>query len=166
VLAPQDEEAPIAPRVTTDASAARAAAPEDNDPGNAARNGKPDPLKPVDKSVLAIAAPRRYRNREHLRTVAKQPCLVCGRKPSDPHHLRYAQPRALGRKASDEFAVSLCRMHHREVHRSGDERAWWKAIGIDPLKVARKFWNRTRVDEGRIPQSIEAKVGHNGSAPA
>src|SRR5262245_35435032 len=41
----------------------------------------------IDKSVLAVAAPRRYRNREHLRYVAKQPCLICGRRPSDPHHL-------------------------------------------------------------------------------
>src|SRR5262249_45727431 len=70
----------------------------------------------IDKSVLAVPAPRRYRNREHLRFVARQPCLVCGRKPSDPHHLRYLQPRALGRKASDEFVVPLCRVHHREVH--------------------------------------------------
>jgi hypothetical protein len=49
--------------------------------------------------------------------VAKQPCLVCGRKPSDPHHLRFVQPRALGRKASDEFAVPLCRIHYRLVRR-------------------------------------------------
>src|SRR4051795_8115319 len=35
------------------------------------------------------------------------PCLVCGRAPSDAHHLRYAEPRALGRKVSDEFAVPL-----------------------------------------------------------
>ena len=77
--------------------------------------------KGIDKSVLAVAAPRRYRNREHLRYVARQPCLVCGRKPSDPHHLRFAQPRALGRKASDEFAVPLCRIHHRLVHRVGNE---------------------------------------------
>jgi hypothetical protein len=81
------------------------------------------------------------------------PCLVCGRKPSDPHHLRYAQPRALGRKASDEFVVPLCRMHHREVHRAGDERAWWKAAGIDPLKVAHKLWKDTRANGGRIAPS-------------
>jgi hypothetical protein len=104
----------------------------------------------IDKSVLAVAAPRRYRNREHLRFVARQACLVCGRKPSDPHHLRYLQPRALGRKASDEFAVPLCRVHHRAVHRAGNERAWWKQAGIDPIKVARKLWKRTRTNEGRI----------------
>jgi ERF superfamily len=109
-----------------------------------------DEPRGMDKSVLAVPAPRRYRNREHLRYVAQQACLVCGRKPSDPHHLRHVQPRALGRKASDEFAVPLCRSHHRAVHRSGDERAWWQAAGIEPVKVARKLWKHTRVNEGRI----------------
>jgi hypothetical protein len=68
-----------------------------------------DPAKRVDKSVLAIAEPRRYRNKDHLRFVAQQSCLVCGRTPSDPHHLRFTQPRALGRKVSDEFVAPLCR---------------------------------------------------------
>ena len=115
----------------------------------ASRAGNDEPSG-VDKSVLAVAAPRRYRNREHLRFVARQACLVCGRKPSDPHHLRYVQPRALGCKASDEFAVPLCRVHHRAVHRAGDERAWWKQARIDPVNVARKLWKRTRANEGRI----------------
>jgi hypothetical protein len=101
------------------------------------------PADRVDKSVLAVPAPRRYRNREHLRYVAQQPCLVCGRKPSDPHHLTFTQPRALGRKVSDEFAVPLCRGHHRAVHRSRDERAWWKQTGIEPIKIARKLWTET-----------------------
>jgi ERF superfamily len=101
----------------------------------------------INKSVLAYAAPRRYRNPEHLRFVAQQACLICGRKQSDPHHLRYLQPRALGRKASDEFAVPLCRSHHRAVHRAGDEQAWWKAAGIDPVKVACQLWRQTRLND-------------------
>jgi len=101
----------------------------------------------IDKSILAVAAPRRYRNREHLRYVGQQACLICGRKQSDPHHLRYLQPRALGRKVSDEFAVPLCRSHHRAVHRAGDELAWWKAAGIDPVKVARQLWRQTRLND-------------------
>ena len=106
----------------------------------------------IDKSVLAVAAPRRYRNREHLRYVAQQACLVCGRKPSDPHHLGFTQPRALGRKVSDEFAVPLCRGHHRAVHRSRDERGWWRQAGIDPIKVARRLWKETHGMGPRRPR--------------
>jgi ERF superfamily protein len=121
--------------------------PEDQTQVSAAERVKPSG---IDKSVLAVAAPRRYRNREHLRYVAQQACLVCGRKPSDAHHLRHVQPRALGRKASDEFAVPLCRSHHRAVHRAADERAWWQTAGIDPLKVAHQLWKQTRANEGRL----------------
>jgi hypothetical protein len=100
--------------------------------------------KSIDKSALAVSAPRRYRDKDHLCYVTRQPCLLCGRKPSDAHHLRFVQPRALGRKPSDEFAVPLCRIHHRAAHRASDERTWWKAAGIDPLKVARELWKDTR----------------------
>jgi len=111
--------------------------------------GSGDLVQPegINKSGLVTAIPRRYRNPGHLRYVAQQACLICGRKQSDPHHLRYLQPRALGRKASDEFAVPLCRSHHRAVHRAGDEQAWWKAAGIDPVKVARQLWRQTRLDD-------------------
>jgi hypothetical protein len=105
----------------------------------------------IDKSTLVIATPRRYRNREHLRYVAQQACLICGRKQSDPHHLRYLQPRALGRKVSDEFAVALCRSHHRAVHRASDEQAWWKAAGIDPVKAAGQLWRQTQLNDPRDP---------------
>src|SRR5262245_36945378 len=104
----------------------------------------------AEQDTLAITKPRRYRNKDHLRYIARQACLICGRQPSDPHHLRYAQPRALGRKASDEFTVPLCRMHHREVHRVSNEQAWWQRLGIDPLGVARNLWNETRINEGHI----------------
>jgi len=119
----------------------------------------------VDKSVLTVAAPRRYRNRDHLRFVMQQPCLLCGRKPSDAHHIRFVQPHALGRKASDEFAVPLCRSHHRAVHRARDEKAWWKQAGIDPIKVARKLWKHTRIDEGRIEPEPRAQ-GATADRPA
>jgi hypothetical protein len=126
-------------------------------PGNST-----DPPQPtgIDKSVLTISVPRRYRNKEHLRFVAHQPCLVCARKPSDAHHLRFVQPRALGRKASDEFAVPLCRIHHRAVHRAGDERAWWKATGVDPLKVARKLRKDTLVSKPHGPVGVAVHEPH------
>src|ERR1700722_19794805 len=94
----------------------------------------------IDKSQLAHPEPRCIRDRDHIRFVAKQPCLICGRRPSDAHHLRFAQPRAIGRKVSDEFTVPLCRGHHREVHRSTDEGQWWKSAAIDPTVPARALW--------------------------
>ena len=97
----------------------------------------------VDKSVLVLPEPRRIRDREHVRHIIKQPCLICGRRPSESHHLRFAQCRALGRKVSDEFTVPLCRAHHREVHRCSDEGAWWQNAGIDPLAAARTLWLKT-----------------------
>jgi hypothetical protein len=53
------------------------------------------------------------------------------------------EQRALGRKVSDEFTVPLCRGHHRETHRSGDEAAWWKNAGIDRAITARALWLKT-----------------------
>ena len=97
----------------------------------------------IDKGVLVFPEPRRIRDRDHIRHVIKQPCLICGRRPSDPHHLRFAQSRALGRKVSDEFTVPLCRTHHREIHRSGKEGLWWRNTGIDPLAAARTLWLET-----------------------
>jgi len=94
----------------------------------------------IDKSVLSLPAPRRIRDRDHVRLVAKQPCLICGRRPADAHHLRFAQPKTLGRKVSDEFTVPLCRGHHREIHRCGDEAVWWNRVGIDPIVPARALW--------------------------
>jgi DNA recombination protein Rad52 len=86
-----------------------------------------DPSK-IDKSQLTLAEPKRLRDKAHLKFVASQPCLICGRQPSDPHHLRFAQPRAIGLKVSDEFTVPLCRGHHRQVHQAGNEIAWWEDL--------------------------------------
>ncbi len=97
----------------------------------------------IDKSQLAIPEPKRLRDKAHLKFVASQPCLVCGRSPSDPHHLRFAQPRAIGLKVSDEFTVPLCRGHHRELHQAGNEEIWWQRRQIDALKIASAFWEET-----------------------
>ena len=111
----------------------------------------------IDKSALAWPEQRRIRDRDHVRLVAKQACLICGRQPSDAHHLRFAQPRALGRKVSDEFTVPLCRGHHRELHRCGDEAAWWKKIGLDPIAAARALWLRSHP----LPQGSENATGRD-----
>jgi hypothetical protein len=112
----------------------------------------------VDKSQLVHPEPRRVRDKDHVRFVAKQPCLVCGRKPADPHHLRFAQHRALGRKVSDEFTVPLCRGHHRELHRCGNEAGWWRRARIEPTAAARVLWLKTH--------PLPARLGDIGAASA
>jgi hypothetical protein len=111
----------------------------------------------IDKDTLTLAEPRRVRDRDHVRYVATHPCLVCGRQPCDAHHLRFAQSRALGRKVSDEFTVPMCRGHHHEVHRHGDEGAWWQKVGIDPLPQARALWIETHPVSGRS-RSVKGKA--------
>jgi len=97
----------------------------------------------IDKSVPVFPEPRRIRDRDQIRHVIKQLCLICGRRPSDPHQLRFAQSRALGRKVSDGFTVPVCRTHHREIHRCSDEASWWWNSGVEPLVAARTLWIAT-----------------------
>jgi DNA recombination protein Rad52 len=110
----------------------------------------------IDKSALSLPEPKRRRDRSHLRFVASQPCIVCGRHPSDPHHLRFAQPRALGLKVSDEFTVPLCRGHHRQLHQTGDEQVWWKNLNVDALEVARTLWEQTHPEAKTKPDRCPA----------
>ena len=104
-------------------------------------------MKSITGAATGISRPR----------ASREACVVCGREPSEAHHLRFAQPRALGPKVSDEFAVPLCRIHHREVHDHGDETAWWNGYNIKPMPIAFKLWQHTR---GFVPVAD----GGNGSA--
>jgi hypothetical protein len=113
----------------------------------------PEESAKIDKSQLTIGEPKRLRDKAHLRHVASKPCLICGRQPSDPHHLRFAQPRALGMKVSDEFTVPLCRTHHRQLHQVGDERTWWKQHNIEPLTIAKTLWAETRPSHACVPSN-------------
>jgi hypothetical protein len=97
---------------------------------------------------MTLPEAKRLRERQHLRFVAKQPCLVCGREPCDPHHLRFAQPRGLGQKVSDEFTVPLCRAHHRELDRAGKEVDWWSRNDLEPPESARSLWTLTHSNGG------------------
>ena len=101
---------------------------------------------PHKDALFTVGKTVRLRDKEHRKFVSRQPCLVCGRTPSDPHHFRFVQPYALGRRVSDEFTVPLCRVHHRDLHRQGDEAAWWRKLSIDPVPLALKLWQHTRVN--------------------
>jgi hypothetical protein len=132
--------------------------PERSQPQRRSNRGKKArPSNVIDKSVLALPEPRRVRDREHVRYVAQQSCLICGRRPSDAHHLRFAQSRALSRKVSDEFTVPLCRGHHREVHHSADEGGWWTKAGIDPTAAARALSLQTHP----LPTNLNSIVKNN-----
>jgi hypothetical protein len=137
-------------------------------------DGSASSTEPVPEAVpvrhLAHAVPsrrqvvprtRRIRDKRHLEFVMTQRCLVCGRHPCEAHHLRFAQPRTLGRKVSDEFTVPLCRIHHDEIHRRGDEVAWWASINIDPLPTAHRLWQHTR---GLLPAEVTLYSNTPGTA--
>jgi hypothetical protein len=139
--------------------------PSDND-GGSVRN------EPSVQAVVVISKPLRQRDREHLKFVAAQSCLICGRAPSDAHHIKFAEQRAMGRKVSDKFTVPVCRLHHRELHRRGNERVWWQKQGIEPLAVAAALWKKSHDVEELMEGSREvdprekANGKRFGNAPA
>jgi hypothetical protein len=148
-------QAPDQPRAPADAEQPLASRNPHSEQPKKPKHKSPSTV--IDKSVLTLPEPRRIRDRDHVKYVAKQPCLMCGRQPSDAHHLRFAQSRALGRKVSDEFTVPLCRGHHREVHRCGDEAMWWRTAGVDPTVAARTLWLKTH------PLPATGKTGIKGA---
>ena len=118
-------------------------------------------------AIRALGKTVRLRDKDHRRFVLRQACLVCGRVPSDPHHLTFTQPRALGRRVSDEFIVPVCRVHHRELHRSGNEAAWWQKLNIDPIPVALRLWQHTRSDDQTSADArTEPKASPQAKAPS
>jgi hypothetical protein len=129
-----------------------------NTPGLVPASPPTDSPTKIDKSSLTLGEPKRLRDKAHLKFVALQSCLVCGRQPSDPHHLRFAQARALGLKVSDEFTVPLCRGHHRALHQTGNEPAWWEKLNIKPLEVAKGLWEQTHA------KSAVAELVHPSNA--
>ncbi|MGY3483132.1 hypothetical protein ACVW1C_001015 [Bradyrhizobium sp. USDA 4011] len=125
---------------------------------------------PIDATAkLAFPKePLRKRSKAHLLFVREQPCLVCQQSPCDAHHLKFAQPKALGRKVSDEFTVPLCRTHHQELHRHDNERAWWANLKIEPLRMAHDLWaaspvhsSLTAVVSAAAPSRLGSGTAHN-----
>jgi ERF superfamily len=117
-----------------------------------------------ESMVTPLRKPIRRRNKAHLAFVAAQPCLICQRSPCDAHHLKFAQPRSLGLKVSDEFTVPLCRDHHHQLHRNGNERAWWANMQIDALKEARELWAATML-QAAIERNDAGGQSGLGSTP-
>lgn len=85
--------------------------------------------------------PRRHDNR-HLKFVSERPCIVCGRMPCDPAHIKMPDARIskpvssnLGMKADDRFTLPLCRMHHDQQHNM-PEREFWQLYHTDAILLA------------------------------
>ena len=153
---PSPHEPPHAVPDQSIVSGASDAATRRRAPTRAKKHARGDVIRSLGKTV-------RLRDKDHRRFVLRQACLVCGRMPSDPHHLTFTQPRAVGRRVSDEFIVPVCRVHHRELHRSGDEAAWWRKLNIDPLPVALRLWQHTRGDGELAPIAqgiMQAQAAH------
>ena len=103
-----------------------------------------EPPLPVPARSFPNNKTQRLRDLDHLRFVRTKPCLICERVPSHAHHVKYAQPRAMSRKVSDEWTVPLCAIHHGKLHARGDERVWWQDMEIDPLPEAELLWRQSR----------------------
>ena len=152
------------PHAVADQTGASDADTRQNAPiGATKKQSRSDAIRALGKTV-------RLRDKDHRRFVLRQACLVCGRVPSDPHHLTFTQPRALGRRVSDEFIVPVCRVHHRELHRSGNEVAWWRKLNIDPIPVALRLWQQRRTDgnqgDPKLLKNARLDEGRTDSKPA
>jgi ERF superfamily len=167
ILAPADAEtveASFRERLATIEGGQSTAASEQNNSGDEPSREQsrafdspetPAPETTVVRHRRIAAKTIRLRDKEHCRLVATQPCVACGRTPAEAHHIRFAQPRALNRKVSDEYTVPVCRVHHRELHRYGDEASWWAGVGIDPLPIALELWRRSRLTYSLAATSSE-----------
>jgi hypothetical protein len=114
--------------------------------------------KATEPKVTAHFKPVRRRSKAHLIFVGSQPCLICKRGPCDAHHLKFAEPRALGRKVSDEFTVPLCRPHHQELHLHGNEAAWWANMHITPIPIAKNLWETSPIHASSADAALAIDV--------
>lgn len=136
-----------------------------------------EPNPSDDQTVTPVPKPVQRRNKAHLAFVAEQPCLICERSPCDAHHLKFAQPNTLGRKVSDEFTVPLCRDHHHDLHRQGNEMTWWADMQVVPTDVARELWQSSPIhgagqpSQGRVraislpPARLSTEIATNNTKP-
>ena len=42
-----------------------------------------------------------------------------------------------------KFTVPLCRGHHRQLHQTGNEVAWWEELKINALEIAKGLCEQT-----------------------
>lgn len=74
---------------------------------------EPEPLA----AFMAIPKLQRFEWRKWLQFVKSQPCVCCGQRADDPHHI-IGYGGKMGSKQHDLFVIPLCRIHHDELHRN------------------------------------------------
>ncbi|MDR5730536.1 MAG: ERF family protein [Terriglobia bacterium] len=121
--------------------------------------GSPVDPAATESEVIPKTKSARQRSKAHLVFVRSQACLICRRFPSDAHHLKFAQPRSLGLKVSDEFTVPLCRAHHEELHAHGNEISWWANLRIEPLPIASQLWQTGPFNGSNLTTMTDLTIG-------
>lgn len=122
---------------------------------------------------LRQRAPR-YRDEPHLAFIRLQPCCVCGvQSATEAAHLRMSclawgkRECGKGEKPDDKWVTPLCFRHHNggndSQHHLGEE-VFWKLHGIDPFRIALKYWAQSggeyralEVKPPRKPKKIKAR---------
>ena len=103
----------------------------------------------------------------HLELIRLMPCSACLKVngKSDPHHLKSLGAKAergVGLKATDRWAVPLCRSCHNEIEAisSPREPKWFADFGVaDVHELAHALWHATG-DLGRMIKVLMAHRGH------
>jgi hypothetical protein len=108
-------------------------------PADRPDGGDSQKLQQCPVSRLAIARPR----------LGRALCVAGRRRSASP-----MRPRTLGHRVSDQFTVPVC-LHHRELHRLGDEVAWWVS-SPSILYRSRSSYGSTRGSMARPSRSVEA----------
>lgn len=82
----------------------------------------------------------RWRSQAHCNFVRQHECCVpgCVERPIEVAHVRRGSDGGMGKKPSDWNTLSLCRDHHAEQHRLG-EQSFEKRHGIDMRRLADMF---------------------------
>ncbi len=90
----------------------------------------------------------------HRAWVRRHLCSVpeCLQLPIECAHIRIGTDGGMALKPSDRWIISLCRVHHAEQHRLGED-AFSKRYDLDMLNLAREFARRS---PHRIKLAVDA----------
>ena len=65
-------------------------------------------------------------------------------------------------RSATNSPLPLCREHHHELHRHGNEMAWWANLQIAPLEVASELWTATLLQAGPARRTTEVANKRSG----